>query len=196
MLNLFEAVRAQCDGLDPSLVEMHFRRLPTSYFERYSPSDIVRHLRLLADLGGLHLAEIEVRPLASQAFEVVVVGMDFPGTVASITAALAAYGFDLEDVQVSPYLDTASAAAHCPGALWRISAPSYAIACGSPSDTCPRAIFWRPRLPRPIPAPRQPTKRRTAVPARPIPFRVARWAMKDWCSAVTFVWIASWPQAA
>ena len=46
-----------------------------------------------------------MRPLASQAFEVVVVGEDQSGTVACITAALAAFGFDLEDVQVSPYLD-------------------------------------------------------------------------------------------
>src|SRR5207249_9095485 len=36
MLNLFDSVRGQCGDLDPALLEMHFRRLPTSYFERYS----------------------------------------------------------------------------------------------------------------------------------------------------------------
>jgi hypothetical protein len=105
MLNLMDSVRAQCGDLDPALVEMHFGRLPASYFERYSAAEVARHLRLLAGLTGPHPIDVDVRPLAPQAFEVVVVGEDHPGTVACITAALAAFGFDLEDVQVSPFLD-------------------------------------------------------------------------------------------
>ena len=50
----------------------------------------------------------QARPLASQAFEILVVGTDQPGTVACITGSLAAYGFDLEDVQVSLYMDPES----------------------------------------------------------------------------------------
>jgi hypothetical protein len=105
MLNLLDSIRSQCADLDPGLIEVHFRRLPPSYFERYSAADIARHLRLLAALRGPGPAEVELRPLAAQAFELIVVGENQPGTVACITAALAAYGFDLEDVQVSPYLD-------------------------------------------------------------------------------------------
>jgi hypothetical protein len=105
MLNLLDSVRAQCGDLDPALMEMHFNRQPASYFERYSAAEVARHLRLLAGLTGPHPIDVDVRPLAPQAFEVVVVGEDHPGTVACITAALAAFGFDLEDVQVSPYLD-------------------------------------------------------------------------------------------
>jgi hypothetical protein len=105
MLNLLDSVRAQCGDIDPAVVESHFRRLPTGYFERYSTSEIARHLHLLAALDGPHPVEVEIQPLAAQAFEVVVVGEDHAGTVACITAALAAYGFDLEDVQVSSYLD-------------------------------------------------------------------------------------------
>ncbi len=105
MLSLFEFVRSQCPDVAPALVDMHFRRLPTVYFERYSTGEIARHLRLLADLAGPHPVEVEVRALASSTFEILVIGVDYPGTVACITAALAAYGFDLEDVQVSTYLD-------------------------------------------------------------------------------------------
>jgi Protein kinase domain len=105
MLNLVDSVRAQCEDLEPALVETHFRRLPTSYFERYSTAEVARHLHLLAALTGPHPVEVEIQPLAAQVFEVVVVGEDHAGTVACITAALAAYGFDLEDVQVSSYLD-------------------------------------------------------------------------------------------
>lgn len=105
MLNLLDSVRSHCADVDAGLVEIHFRRMPTSYFERYAPSEIARHLRLLGGLRGMHAVDIDVRPLAAHAFEVLVVGDDQPGTVACITASLAAYGFDLEDVQVSLYLD-------------------------------------------------------------------------------------------
>jgi hypothetical protein len=84
---------------------MHFRRLPTAYFERYSAADVARHLHLLSSVARPDSAEVEVRPLASRAYEVTVVGVDHSGILACITAALAANGFDLEDVQVSPYLD-------------------------------------------------------------------------------------------
>src|SRR5262249_16326053 len=105
MLNLSDSVRSQCPDVDPVLVENHFRRMPFSYFERYSPAEIGRHLRLLGGLQGQHAVDIEARPLAPHAFEILRVGHDQPGTVACITASLAAYGFDLEDVQVSLYMD-------------------------------------------------------------------------------------------
>src|SRR5437868_1259491 len=90
MLNLFDTVRSQCNGLDNALLDRHFRSLPATYFERYSPAEIARHLRLIAALNAEHTVEVELRPLASHAFEVLVVGFDHPGTVACITAALAA----------------------------------------------------------------------------------------------------------
>jgi hypothetical protein len=111
MLNLLDSVRGQCTELEPALVEMHFRRLPTTYFERYSSAEIARHLRLLASLAGRGSVAVEIRALASNTFEVLVVGLDHSGTVACITAALAAHGFDLEDVQVSSYFDPGSEAA-------------------------------------------------------------------------------------
>ena len=46
MLNLLDAVRSQCAGLDDGLVERHFHSLPATYFERYSSPEIARHLRL------------------------------------------------------------------------------------------------------------------------------------------------------
>jgi hypothetical protein len=105
MVNLMDAIRGQCADLDAALVEMHLRRLPSTHFERYAPAEIARHLRLLAGLVGPHPVNVSMRPLAGQVFELVVVGVDYSGTVACITTALAAEGFDLEDVQVSPYLD-------------------------------------------------------------------------------------------
>jgi hypothetical protein len=108
MLDLLDSIRGQCHDLEPALVDMHFRRLPASYFERHAPAEVVRHLRLLAGLGGEHAVDVDIRPLAARAFELLVVGIDYSGTLACITAALAASGFDLEDVQVSPYLDPGS----------------------------------------------------------------------------------------
>lgn len=105
MLNLLESVRAQCPEVAPALVERHFRRLPATYFERYAVADLARHLRLLARLHGPHAVEVDIRPLMARTFEVLVVGEDYQGTVACITAALAAECFDLQDLQVSSYLD-------------------------------------------------------------------------------------------
>jgi hypothetical protein len=103
MLSLAEAVRDQCPDLDPALLERHFQSLPATYFERHSPADIARHLRLIAQQQDRRVA-VEVRPLTTQTFEVIVVGPDYPGALACITAVLAVHGFGLEDVQVSTYL--------------------------------------------------------------------------------------------
>ena len=51
---------------------------------------------------------VEVRPLASQTFEVTVAGIDHSGILACVSTAFAALGFGLEDVQLSPYLDMGS----------------------------------------------------------------------------------------
>jgi hypothetical protein len=106
MHDLQETVRGQCADLDPRLLERHFRRLPPSYFERHPAAEITRHLHLLARLHGPCPVEVEVRPRADHAYEVLVGGEDHSGTVACITAALAADGFDLEDVKVAAYIDT------------------------------------------------------------------------------------------
>jgi hypothetical protein len=106
MVDLMEAVRHHCGDLEPALLERHFRRLPQTYFERYSAADIGRHLRLLAGMKGEPPVEVEIRPLAIHTFEVLVVGKDHAGTLACITAALAAFGYNLEDVQVTTYLST------------------------------------------------------------------------------------------
>jgi hypothetical protein len=108
MLNLVDVVRGQCPDVDAALVDRHFRCLPPTYCERYAPADIARHLRLLARVTPQQPVEVELRPLAAQAFEVVVVGLQQPGALACITTALAAQEFYPEDVQVSPYLDPGS----------------------------------------------------------------------------------------
>ena len=105
MVNLMEAIRSRCADLAPDLVDGHFRRMPADYFERYSANEIARHLRLLAALHPDRSVHVEVRSLAAHTFEVVVVGCDYSGTLACITAALAADGFDLEDVEVSTSLE-------------------------------------------------------------------------------------------
>ncbi len=105
MVNLTDAIRARCNDLEAGVVETHFRRMPADYFERYSAADIARHLRLLAGLRAGLVVDVDVRSLATHTFEVLVVGVDCAGTLACITAALAADGFDLEDVEVSTYQD-------------------------------------------------------------------------------------------
>jgi hypothetical protein len=100
-----ELVRRECPEIDPALRDRHLQCLPDAYFERYSPTEIAGHLRLLATLSEADRVAVEARPLEPGSFEVLVVGDDYTGTVACITAALAAEGFDLEDIQVASYVD-------------------------------------------------------------------------------------------
>jgi hypothetical protein len=111
MIDLLESVRKHCLDLDPALIERHFRSLPVTYFERYAPAEIVRHLRLIAVLAEDRPVALELRPFAAQTLEAVVVGFDHPGALSCIAAALAARGFSLEDVQVSTYLNPSSGGA-------------------------------------------------------------------------------------
>ena len=108
MIDLLESVRKRCPDLDPALMERHFHSLPVTYFERYAPAEIARHLRLIAGLAEDRPVALELRPFAAQTLEAVVVGFDYPGALSCIAAALAAHGFSLEDVHVSTYLDPAS----------------------------------------------------------------------------------------
>src|SRR5947209_6655554 len=103
-MELKDAVRHHWPNVEPALLEMHFRRLPESYFERCSAAEIGHHLRLLGRLAGPFPVEVEIRPLVTHAFDVLVVGADHSGTTACILAALAAEGFILEDLHVAAYL--------------------------------------------------------------------------------------------
>src|ERR1041384_5538611 len=102
MTSLAEAVRTQCADLNPDLIEMHFRRMPGSYLEGFSASEIARHLRSLAGLKAERRVDVEMRQEA-QTYEVVVVGEDRTGVLACITTALATDGFSLRDVKLATY---------------------------------------------------------------------------------------------
>jgi len=78
--------------------------MPESYAERYSPTEIARHLKLLARLGDEHPVEVDVRPVGGQYYEVCVVGFDRTGVLAAITTALASDDFDVQDLQLSTYM--------------------------------------------------------------------------------------------
>jgi tRNA A-37 threonylcarbamoyl transferase component Bud32 len=111
MIDLLESVRKHCPDLAPALMERHCQSLPVTYFERYAPAEIARHVRLIALLAEDRPVALELRPFAAQTLEAVVVGFDHPGALSCIAAALAARGFSLEDVQVSTYLDPDSGGA-------------------------------------------------------------------------------------
>ena len=78
--------------------------MPGSYAERYSPTEIARHMKLLTRLTDEQPVEVEVRPLGGQSYEVCVVGFDHTGVLAAITTALATDDFDVQDLQLSTYL--------------------------------------------------------------------------------------------
>lgn len=103
MTSVVESVRTQCPELNPDLIEMHFRRMPGSYVEGCTASEIASHLRMIALLKPERPVDVEFRPQDDQTYEVVVVGEDRTGALASITTALATDGFSLRDVKLATY---------------------------------------------------------------------------------------------
>jgi hypothetical protein len=101
MLNLTESLKQHCAGVDASLIERHQRRMPANYFERFSVTEVARHIRALAEVSPTQPLALEVRTLGPQVYELLVACLDYPGTVACITTALAADQFNLEDVQIA-----------------------------------------------------------------------------------------------
>src|SRR5438874_8869855 len=104
MLNLPEAIVPHCPGIEPGRVERHLRRMPASYAERYAVTEIARHLRLLSEVSAAEPIALDVAALGRGVFEIVVGCVDYPGTIACITTALAADHFDLEDLHISSYI--------------------------------------------------------------------------------------------
>ena len=103
MTSLIESVRTQCPELNQDFIEMHFRRMPGSYVEGCSASEIARHLRMIAPLKPERPVDVEFRHQDAQTYEVVIVGEDRTGVLASITTALATDGFSLRDVKLATY---------------------------------------------------------------------------------------------
>lgn len=83
--------------------------MPSAYFERYAMAEIARHLRLLAHVSVADPVAVEARPLGGPVVELTVACENYPGSVACITTALAADGFDLADVQIAAYDDAGEA---------------------------------------------------------------------------------------
>ena len=201
---LFSVIRSSSSaGIDPSVVEMHLRRMPDPYVERYAPADIARAPALLSRLTDDETVVVEVRPLGGQAHEIIAAGHDRTGVLALLTTALAAEGFDLQDVQISTYLPAEEgSAAEEPTYfvdVFRVGCrgrgPSVAARSAALQERL-RSAFrrltagdLRPPRRRP-PTAAEPTTRRTA------PRRGPRPCGKGWCWGAISPWNPPWPAAA
>lgn len=103
MVDLLNSVLRHCPAVPPELVEVHLRRMPDNYLEGFSPSEIARHLKLVARLSAEQPIDVEVRPLGGASYEVCVVGFDRTGVLAAITTSLASNGFDTQDLRLATY---------------------------------------------------------------------------------------------
>src|SRR5581483_903054 len=104
MLNPKELVANTCADVPAALIDMHFARMPETYFERFAPGETARHVRLLNKLRDGKLATVEMRLLGGSLYEVAIAGVDLTGVLACITSAAAADGFSVQDVQLFTWL--------------------------------------------------------------------------------------------
>lgn len=102
---LIDSVAQHCADVRPGLVDDHFRRLPESYFDHYSVSQIAGHIGLLDALTPERFVLAQFNPLGPNSFEVLVVGLDQVGVLASISTLLMSEGFNVQDLHVATYLD-------------------------------------------------------------------------------------------
>src|SRR5271156_6401706 len=99
MSSLADSIIKHSPTLPSPFLEMHLRRMPESYTERFAPAEIARHVRLLGRLTREQNVDVEIRALGGHSLEVCVVGYDFTGVLAAITLALASDGLDVLDLQ-------------------------------------------------------------------------------------------------
>jgi serine/threonine protein kinase len=79
--------------------------MPSGYFERFAITNVARHIRLLSEVTATEPLALDVRPLGPHVFELLIVCVNFTGTIACVTTALAADQFNLEDLQISNSID-------------------------------------------------------------------------------------------
>ena len=84
-------VRELCPGVPAELLDDHFRRLESAYFEAYPVEEVASHVRMIDELGGERLCRVDVRYVGSTR-RVTVVANDYQGEFAKICGLLAAYG--------------------------------------------------------------------------------------------------------
>lgn len=104
-MDLFKTIRKHCSEVDENLLQQHFARMPENYFERHSPSQIAKHLKLLASLTADEMVCVEMQRSAGQGFEITIVGEDHNGVLAAMTTALLAEGFGIQNLSVASYVE-------------------------------------------------------------------------------------------
>ncbi len=101
MIALEAALREHCSNLDSAVIDRHLRRMPGGYFERYAMTEVAEHLRMLSEVSATEPLALEVRSLGTTVYEILVTCINYAGTIACITTALAADQFNLEDLQIT-----------------------------------------------------------------------------------------------
>ncbi|MFH1652539.1 MAG: ACT domain-containing protein [Pseudomonadota bacterium] len=86
--------------LSKEIVEDHIANMPDSYWLRYSPNEILKHLKLIDALKIIPVA-VEKRDMEGSPWcEVIVAANDFPGLFSRLTSTLASFGINILEAQL------------------------------------------------------------------------------------------------
>ncbi|MGH7254177.1 MAG: hypothetical protein ACREI3_00240 [Nitrospirales bacterium] len=88
---------ARCPDIDAAVVTDFLSRMDTDYFARFSERDILRHLRLVAQLAPDRLCLVSITPVDVGHFEIVLVAYDYFSEFAGVCGLLSAHGLDIRE---------------------------------------------------------------------------------------------------
>lgn len=93
--HLQQAIVARTPDLDPQVIADLFQQLDTDYFELFTVSEIVEHLKLLTSVDEKHPVQISVRHIQGNRAELQLAAYDFMGSFSLITGLMAVYGLNI-----------------------------------------------------------------------------------------------------
>lgn len=104
----WQHLKQLCPDADERLVREHLARLDDSYFRRFGPEEVARHVRGLSRVTPEHPVEVLAVPGADNRCELTVLAFDYPGEFSLITGVLAGLGFSIVTGDVYTYARAAA----------------------------------------------------------------------------------------
>lgn len=98
-----DVLKEQLSDFPSDLVSSHISRLDVDYFDYFTPEQVGQHLSNIQELGPSRLCRVRFFDKGDGLAGVCVVGFDFPGLFAILSALLSVYGFNIQNGHIFTY---------------------------------------------------------------------------------------------
>lgn len=114
---LIQTVTAECPDVEGAVVRDFVSRMDSDYFDRFSPGEIARHIRLAAQLTPDRPCRAAISGSPEGHSDIVVVAYDYFSEFAGICGLLVAFGLDIREGSIYTFAEAAvePSVPHLPG---------------------------------------------------------------------------------